>query len=109
MKHNRSHTLIKAVQGKCLSELLSFINLENSSFLIKIFLINYDLLISNNALKGISPKPVRRFSVTQNLKDENWAKLSHPECGLRYELSNDEKFSLPTDLLQVKISEINSN
>ena len=42
MKHNRSHTLIKAVQGKCLNELLSFIHLENSSFLIKIFLINYD-------------------------------------------------------------------
>ena len=61
---------------------------------------NVEFCISH--LSGISPKPVRRFSVTQNLKDEEWAKLSAPNCGLRYELSGEEKISLPTDLLRVE-------
>jgi len=58
-------------------------------------------------IRGFSASPVRRFTVTQNLKDPTWDVLNSKDCGYRYELNAREKLSMPQDVFNAANS--NSN
>lgn len=67
--------------------------------------IKPDALIHNNSydrlklVKVHSPKPIRRISITKDLKIDEWVKMNHPDCGLGYEMTTAQKQEAPQRIL----------